>query len=120
MFSNTILTIAFCCVTLLNFSGESNACCFTMPPKVVKVSKWAFSIPNVDSSSYIHESHECPSKYSLESQHSHIISELEPSIRLISTNILNINIYGYSVCCEEKINSYYARISVKNNTDHHI
>jgi hypothetical protein len=114
MFSYTILIIAFFVVTLMNVSGESNACCFTMPPKVVKVSKWAFSIPNVESSSYIHESHECPSTYSLESQHSHIVTSIGNS------NIIYLNIYGYSVCCEEKLNSYYTRLSVKNNTGHHI
>lgn len=96
MISKTILTIAFCFVTLMNFR-EANACCFTMPPKVVKVSKWAFSVPNVESSSYIHESHICPNGYNIESQHSHIIT------RMTRPTIIELSIYGYTVCCEKKI-----------------
>jgi hypothetical protein len=96
---------------IINMSGKANACCFTMPPKVVKVSKWAFSIPNVETSSYIHESHLCPNSYNLESQYSHIVTNMG------SSNIIDLSIYGYSVCCEEKLKSYYTRISGKNNTD---
>ena len=95
MISKTIITCCF--VTLMNFSGETNANCFTMPPKVVKVSKWAFSVPNVESSSYIHESHLCPSGYKIESQYSHIVTSMTTS------KIVDLSIYGYSVCCEEKI-----------------
>jgi len=93
MIYKTIFTIAVFLITLLNLSREANGCCFTMPPKVVKVSKWAFSIPNIESTYYIHESHPCPSGYKLESQHSHIATSISN----------NPSIYGYSVCCEEKI-----------------
>ena len=109
MISKAIITIAICFFTLLNFSKESNACCFTMPPKVIKVSKWAFSLPNIESSSYIHESQLCPSGYNLESQYSHIVTS-------ISTNpkIIDLSIYGYSVCCEEKVTNI--KINEKNDT----
>ena len=110
MFSKICLTFTLCSFVIINISDESNACCFTMPPKVVKISKWAFSVPNVESSSYIHKSHECPSGYKLDSQYSHIVSSIG------NTNIINLDIHGYSVCCEEKLNSYYTRISVENKT----
>jgi len=105
MISKTILT--FCFVTLMNFR-ESNACCFTMPPKVVKVSKWAFSLPNIQSSSYIHESNLCPSGYTLESQHSHIVTSM------FTLKIIDLSIYGYSVCCEEKVT--HIKLNEKNET----
>jgi len=69
--------------------------CFTMPPKVTTVSKWAFSVPNVESKNYIHDTHGCPTNYDLNSQYSHIENTL------IKKNINNINIYGYSVCCKK-------------------
>jgi hypothetical protein len=109
MFSKTI-TIALYSIVLINFCDTTNASCFTMPPKVVKISKWAFSMPNVESSSYIHKSHECPSGYKLDSQYSHIVSSIG------NTNIINLDIHGYSVCCEEPL-SYYTHISLKNNTN---
>jgi len=112
MFSKINLTFSICFVfvPLINFSGQANACCFTMPPKVVKISKWAFSLPNIESDSYIHKSHECPTGYNLESQHSHIVSKFDIH------HIINIDIHGYSVCCEETINDYYTLITVKNKT----
>ena len=97
----------------LSLMCSVNSQCFTMPPKVVKISKWAFSVPNVESSSYIHKSHECPTGYTIDSQHSHIVTSIGNS------NIINLDIHGYSVCCEEPLNSY-ERISIVNNTDHHI
>jgi len=97
MYSKPILTLFICSLGIMTFSGKANANCFTMPPKVVKVSKWAFSVPNVESSSYIHESHLCPIGYKIESQHSHIVTSMT------SSNIFDLSIYGYSVCCEEKI-----------------
>jgi hypothetical protein len=107
MISKTIITICF--VTLMNFSGDANGCCFTMPPKVVKVSKWAFSLPNIESSSYIHESHLCPSGYKLESQHSHIVRSMSTDPKIIE-----LSIYGYSVCCEEKVT--HIKLNKKNET----
>ena len=97
MFSKNILTLFLYSIVLMIFSNEANANCFTMPPKVVKVSKWAFSIPNVESSSYIHESYLCPNGYNIESQHSHIVTSMT------RPTIIELSIYGYSVCCEEKI-----------------
>ena len=69
--------------------------CFTMPPKVKPISKWALSVPNVESNDYIHDTHNCPDNYDLNSQYSHIENTL------IRNNIININIYGYSVCCKK-------------------
>ena len=108
MFSKSILILAFFSVILMNLTDESNSCCFTMPPKIVKVSKWAFSVPNVESSSYIHESHICPNGYNIESQHSHIIT------RMTRPTIIDLSIYGYTVCCEKKI--IYINKYAKNET----
>jgi hypothetical protein len=114
MFSKTVLTHSLYSLVLMSFSNEANANCFTMPPKVVKISKWAFSLPNVESSSYIHESHICPNGYTLDSQYSHIVTSMTTS------TIFDLSIYGYSVCCEENLTSYYTRISGKNSTNIHI
>lgn len=69
--------------------------CFTMPPKVTTVSKWALSVPNVESKHYIHNTHHCPDDYEINSHYSHIETSS------IKSNIININIYGYSVCCKK-------------------
>ena len=109
MFSKYITLFIFSLI-ILNFNEEVNACCFTMPPKVVKISKWAFSLPNIDSNSYIHESHICPIGYNLESHHSNIVT----SISSVQPNIVDLNIYGYSVCCEKK--KLYIDTNKKNET----
>ena len=110
MFSKSILTLFLFFLILLNIKEEANACCFTMPPKVVKISKWTFSLPNIDSSSYIHESHQCPNGYNLELQHSNIVASMSSSHQ----NIIDLKIYGYSVCCEKKI--IYINENKKNET----
>ena len=109
MFVKNTFIIAVCFITLFNFSIETDGCCFTMPPKVVKVSKWAFSIPNIESSSYIHESHLCPNGYNLESQYSHIVTSMSTNPKIIV-----LSVYGYSVCCEEKIS--HIKLNEKNKT----
>ena len=77
--------------------GLVNSQCFTMPPKVMPVSAWAISIPNVNSPSFIHQSHPCPNSYELHSQYSHIESLV--IITILNVKISSLNIYGYSVCC---------------------
>ena len=107
MFSIKFITLFAFSLFLSNFK-EVDTYCFTMPPKVVKVSKWAFSIPNVESSSYIHESHLCPIGYNIDSQYSHIITSMS------TPKIIDLSIYGYSVCCEEKVT--HIKLNEKNET----
>ena len=80
--------------TMFTMFAMVSCSCFTMPPKVIKVSSWAFSIPNVDSYNYVHETHMCPNGYELYSQYSNMVTELSRN------NIIHLNIYGYSVCCD--------------------
>ena len=75
-----------------------NGSCFTMPPKVTPVSKWAVTVPNIDSSHYKHETHICPKGYQIYSEYSHI--QYEPGLGLVGDIIINLSIYGYAVCCE--------------------
>jgi|APSaa5957512535_1039671.scaffolds.fasta_scaffold414014_1 hypothetical protein len=87
----------------------TNASCFTMPPKAMAISKWAFTIPNTQSPTYKHETHQCPKGYQLDSEYSHI--QYEPGLGLVGDVIINLSIYGYAVCCETEI----YEISVKDN-----
>lgn len=82
-------------IYLMSFISIVYSNCFTMPPKVTKFSKWALSVPNVESKHYIHDTYNCPADYELDSQYSHI------DTTLIKNNINNINIYGYSLCCKK-------------------
>jgi hypothetical protein len=82
--------------------GYVNCSCFTMPPKIVPVSKWTLTVPNTNSPNYNHETHHCPKGYQLDSEYSHIV--YEPKILLLgSSNIISLSIYGYAVCCEPEI-----------------
>jgi hypothetical protein len=96
--------------------GYVNASCFTMPPKIVPVSKWVLTVPNTNSPNFNHETHQCPKGYQLDSEYSHNV--YEPKILILGNiNIITISIYGYAVCCETEIyeislsdnfnNSYY-------------
>ena len=79
-----------------------NSSCFTMPPKIVPVNIWTISIPNTNNPSYNHESHLCPKGYHTESEYSHIVYEPK-NFMLVGDIVININIYGYAVCCEPEI-----------------
>jgi len=82
-------------ITIFIIITYTNASCFTMPPKVTTVSKWAFSVPNTESSHYKHKTHICPKGYQTYTEYSNIVYE-PTNIK----NIINLSIYGYTICCE--------------------
>jgi hypothetical protein len=95
--------------------GSVNSQCFTMPPKVMPVSTWSISIPNVNSPSFIHQSHPCPNSYELHSQYSHLESFVINTI--LNVKVSTLNIYGYSVCCvDEWENSHEDMEEYRNST----
>mgnify|MGYP006103636119 CR=1 FL=1 len=94
------ILVIICSIFTTHIMGE----CFTMPPKVMPVSTWSISIPNVNSPNFIHNTHGCPNSYELHSHYSHIESLVINTI--LNVKISTLNIYGYSVCCSTNIDTF--------------
>jgi hypothetical protein len=83
MFSFRILIIS--CLIL----SASAYNCFTMPPKVTQVFG-QHNLPDINSETYVHDTHECPVSYISNKEYSHLIESFRDTWYL----------YSYVVCCE--------------------
>lgn len=83
MISFRILILSCLIITASSYN------CFTMPPKVTQIFG-KHNLPNINSNTYIHDTHICPTNYISNQEYSHLIESFRDTWYL----------YSYVVCCE--------------------